>query len=138
MPYKFVSDIEDTSVEWESSYGKYWQTFETVELMQKALKENEAFNNLPENKAEIEAMEEANNVWLAKCDLEYYGGLEFFVENNMKMEFQRVIDSAKKYGSVAVEHISKIVINHNKNVLKTQFLPAPAVNKIGDFVTFSK
>ncbi|MEK6829799.1 MAG: hypothetical protein AABY15_06795 [Nanoarchaeota archaeon] len=136
--YKFVSDIEDLSVEWDGCYGKHWQTFASAEEMNEALRKNEEFNNLPENKKAIDELLSQENVWLAKCTLEYDFGFEHFIEKNIRMEVAPIIRYVKRYGEVAVAVITKMVTDHNKRVMKTQVVPKPATNCIGDFAIFTK
>ncbi len=132
--FNFVSDIDGLSVEWENEMGRYWQSFSSEEEMREALRKNEEFNNLPENKALIEQMEEEDNLWRAKCTLEYDFGFDYFTENNIRMEFAPVVQYMKRYGQAAVDFIAKLVIEHNKRVLKTQYAPKPAMNTIADFL----
>lgn len=137
--FKFVSDIEDLSVEWETDLGgRYWQTFSSSEEMDKELRENEEFNERPENKVLIDQMNEHNNIWLAKCALEYDFGFDYYAENNIRMEFAPVVKYVKRYGQAAVNYVAGAIIAHNKRVLKTQFAPKPAMNYIGDFSIFNK
>lgn len=137
--FTFVSDIEDLSVEWETDLGgKYWQTFSSQEEMSKALRENEEFNDRPENKILIDKMNEQDNLWLAKCTLEYDFGYEHYVLNNIRMEFAPVVKYMKRYGQAAVDFVANAIVAHNKRVLKTQHAPRPAMNTIGDFSIFKK
>lgn len=143
MHVKFVSDLDYSfnkatgkydipAVEWETNYGTNWERFESEDARDLALRQNEAYNKLPEVQAFIKSEDEAEDKYMAKL---YTAELfDFALENNSKVELMVAIDFANVYRSSMIMQVAKLVCQHNKQVILTQFVPAPATNRIGDFL----
>ena len=143
MYVKFVSDLDYAfnqatgqwdipAVEWETPYGRFWERFESEEARSKALEENKAYNESPEVKAYIQEMDEAEDKWRADS---YTSRLfEYALENSKTVALRDAINFAEYTNANVKKFIAQLVCKHNKLILKAKRVPAPAVNRIGDFL----
>lgn len=144
MYVKFVSDLDYAfnpitdkfdipAVEWEEDYrGKYWVTYESEEARDKALRENQAYNETPEVKA-----------YIAQCNAEtdrqmaYYDTLELFqykFEKFEKVELSHAIQFLAPFRrkDSTIFQLAKLVGEHNKQILKVKRPPKRATFTLGD------
>lgn len=143
MYVKFVSDLDYAfnqatgqwdipAVEWETPYGRFWERFESEEARSKALEENKAYNESPEVKAYIQEMDEAEDKWRADA---YTSRLfEYALENSKTVALRDAINFAEYTNANVKKFIAQLVCKHNKLMLKAKRVPAPAVNRIADFM----
>lgn len=143
MHVKFVSDLDYSlnkstgkydipAVQWENDFGTYWELYDSEEARDLALTQNEAYNNSPEVKAFLSSMQEEEDKHIAKmCTSELF---DYALDSNSKVELMQAINFSYSLSNSVIQHISKLVCEHNKRVILTQFIPAPATNRIGDFL----
>lgn len=143
MYVKFVSDLDYMfnqatgqwdvpAVEWQTPYGSFRERFESEEARSQALAENEAYNETPEVKAYIHEMDDAEDKWSAQAHTSEL--FEYALESNSKVSLRDAINFAECYSTRVKKYITVLVCKHNKLVLKTKFVPAPAMNTIADFM----
>ena len=141
----FVSDIDYAynpvtkqhdipSVEWESEMGRWWQQFDSEEERSKALAENEAFNNRPENRDEIEAEQLADEIHMSNIIVGEY--LEMALEYNERVQYNVALDIAVHYAirNEVKQAIAVLVIKHNKALIKASRPPKIATYCLGDAI----
>ncbi len=143
MYVKFVSDLDYSfnketgkwdvpAVEWETNSGRYWEQFESEDARSKALAENEAYNQRPDVKAYIEKMDEADDKWRAQTYTADF--FQYALENNKTVALRDAINFAEYTNARTRKFIVELVCVHNKLMLKAKRVPAPAVNRIADFM----
>lgn len=140
---KFLSDIDYSynnetgnfdipAVQWETDFGTYWERFESEEARSIAIAENEAYNNRPEVKAEIEANEIAEDIWRAEM---YTNEIfDHALSTNTTVALADVVSFANAYSKVMFNHVVKLVCLHNKFIMKTRVAPKKATFTIGDLL----
>lgn len=144
MNVKFVSDLDYAynpitekfdipAVEWEEDcYDKYWERFESEEARDKALAENQAYNDTPEVKAYIEQCKAETDKQMA-----YYDTLDLFeykMETLEKVELSHAIRCLAQFRvkPSTILYVAKLVGEHNKQILKVKMPPKRATFAIGD------
>ena len=136
-----TKEFDLPAVEWENSYGRWWQVFSSEEERGKALEENKKINNQPHIKAQIEAEE-------IKSDIRYFMYevnelLEWRMKNSQKVELSNamgIINPPQRhhldtYLLKNKPHVHKAikdaVLKHNKALLKASYVK-PTTYTLGD------
>jgi hypothetical protein len=143
MYVKFVSDLDYSfnketgkwdvpAVEWETSSGRYWQQFDSEDARSRALEINEAYNQRPDVKAYIEKMDETEDRWSAQAYTDEL--FQYALENSKTVALRDAIEFAEYTNARTKKFIAELVCVHNKLILKAKRVPAPAVNRIADFM----
>ena len=131
-------------VEWEDDYGKHWERFESEEARNEALAKNEAYNNQPHVKAQIEAERKASDVQHVMWDVEDLLDRQMELGNKVELSFalglanlgsQHVLADWRRANQPHVmEAVARVVALHNKLVLKAKAEPKPTTFCLGDLM----
>ena len=130
MYYKLLSDIDGLNVEWEDCYGRHWESFTNYDDLDKAVKENQAFNDTISEIIERDKF--AYSIYLAKSDLNYY-----YIDHlapGEKIEIAKCEKAMKlDYNpKEVIKHVLKEYIAINKKIIKASVCK-PATNTLQDF-----